>query len=155
MLIVELDCEVFPFVVEMGADAFCTMLSKCEHFPLLKHKPSKIYTRVYLCVCVYIYVYTHIYLYTHTYIYSQIKPTPSFLLGLISSSTRPAALSIPRFRLCHGYWYFRCLCLVEQPPKKRPGLDLSEGVCSSRRRIVLMTPDLNVSALFIIWSCCS
>lgn len=29
------DCEVFPFVFEMGVDAFCIMLSKCylPHYP--------------------------------------------------------------------------------------------------------------------------
>lgn len=38
------DCEVFPFVFEMGVDAFCIMLSKCylpPLPPLLKHRALK------------------------------------------------------------------------------------------------------------------
>lgn len=34
------DCEVFPFIFEMGVDAFCTMLSKCL-FLYFKHGASK------------------------------------------------------------------------------------------------------------------
>lgn len=30
--LLNLDCEVFPFVFEMGVDAFCTMLSKYIFF---------------------------------------------------------------------------------------------------------------------------
>jgi hypothetical protein len=55
------DCEAFPFVFEMGVDNFYIILSVCIFFsPLLKLRASK-------------YV-------------SQIKPNPSFSLGLISSS---------------------------------------------------------------------
>lgn len=32
--LLNLDCEVFPFIFEMGVDAFCTMLSKRISFPL-------------------------------------------------------------------------------------------------------------------------
>lgn len=32
--LLNLDCEVFPFIFEMGVDAFCTMLSKCYLPPL-------------------------------------------------------------------------------------------------------------------------
>lgn len=40
--LLNLDCEVFPFIFEMGVDAFCTMLSKRIFFPpLLKHRASK------------------------------------------------------------------------------------------------------------------
>lgn len=39
--LLNLDCEVFPFVFEMGVDAFCTMLSKCIFSPLLKYGASE------------------------------------------------------------------------------------------------------------------
>lgn len=155
------NCEVFPFVVEMGADAFCTMLSKCEIFPLLKHRPSEIYMCVfYVCVYIYIYVYMHTYIVVYTHIH------------LLTNKAKPRLFAradgIFLDLTCRPFWSPESDCVMWV--LMIFSLSLPGGTTTKRRlefrskwvSLLLQltdcvndtTPNLNVFALFIIWSCC-
>ena len=108
--------------------------------------------------CVFMYVYIYIYVYTHTYIYSQ-SQTRAFCLGwwYLPRLDLPPFL-IPRIRLCRvGIDDIFSLSLPGGTTTKKR-LEFRSTWVSLLLQLTDCvddtTPNLNVFALFIIWSCC-
>lgn len=118
------DCEVFPFIFEMGGDAFCTMLSKCVFF----------------------FPYSYI---EHQNITSKAKP--QLFTGADIFLPMTCCPSYPQHLDC--VTWILIVYLLSWPHENRPR-SRSSQMGFLLQSMLMTQHSLNVFALYIIWSHC-